>query len=232
MISLQLAEIRQKPMGRPVNSFWQQAEAGSWFQITTAKGGVSTPPFSFQKSGTRNASSHCKRFLWYRLLAVWILAIGIGKVASGQVPAQTVPAFEFIRLDDSPFTQKDIPAGKMVFFVFFDSDCEHCQQAVRNINQQYKAFEKTAIYFVSLDPPEKMIRFMSIFGPELKKQKNVQLLHDKRNLFIARFNPRKYPGMFLYSPEGRLIDYEDNEGTVFRLAHVASQGSLAGLALH
>ena len=39
-----------------------------------------------------------------------------------QVPAATIPDFTFYRLDKSAFTTKDIEKGKLLFFVFFDSE--------------------------------------------------------------------------------------------------------------
>jgi peroxiredoxin len=139
--------------------------------------------------------------------------------AFGQIPAQTVPDFEFFRIDNSMFANQDLPKGKMLFFVFFDSDCEHCQRAVKNIDQQYKIFKESAVYLISLDDRDKINHFMANYGRRLKSQKNVILLQDKLNQFIARFKPYKYPSMFLYGADKKLIDYEDNEGTVFRFEH-------------
>jgi peroxiredoxin len=136
--------------------------------------------------------------------------------AHAQVPAQAVPDFTFFRLDKTRFTNKDLPAGKMLFFMFFDSDCEHCQHAVQHLSQEFKDYEKAAVYLITLDSQEKINNFLNVYGPNLKGQKNVLLLQDALNQFIVRFLPRKYPSMFLYSPCKKLIDYEDNEESMFR----------------
>jgi len=140
-----------------------------------------------------------------------------------QIPAQTLPDFTFSRLDRSPFTNRDLPPGKMFFFIFFDSDCDHCQRAVKNIDQQYKSFQNIAICLISVDDHDKINRFVNTYAQHLKNQKNVVLLQDNLNQFIARFKPYKYPAMFLYSADKKLIDYEDNEGTVFRIVNAINK---------
>ena len=99
---------------------------------------------------------------------------------------------------------------------FFDPDCEHCQRAVKSISDQFKSFQTAAVYMISIESPEKINRFMDTYGHNIKGQKNVVLLQDKLNQFITKFQPKRYPAMFLYSSEKALIDYEDNPETVFR----------------
>lgn len=151
------------------------------------------------------------------------LAILIGGNVCAQIPAQTLPDFEFARLDTRPFANKDLARAKMLFFVFFDPDCEHCQRAVKNIDQQYMSFQKTAVYFISVDGHDKINRFVDTYAPHLNGQKNVVLLRDSLNQFIAKFKPYRYPAMFLYSIDKKLIDYEDNEGSVFRLVNAVKK---------
>ena len=139
-----------------------------------------------------------------------------------QVPAKTLPDFEFSRLDRSSFTKQDLARGGMIFFMFFDPECEHCQRAIKNIDSQYRSFEKVAVYLISQDNEEKMKGFLNQYTKHLKTQKNVVLLMDTKSQFIVKFQPRRYPAMFLYSPDNTLIDYEDNSETVFRLVHFIS----------
>src|SRR6266487_35088 len=135
---------------------------------------------------------------------------------SAQSPALTMPDFSLFKLDKSLFTNKNLEPDKMLFFFFFDSDCEHCQHAMMNINQHYQEYKKAAIYLISLDDEEKINRFVNKYGQNLRSKKNVNLLQDMKNEFINKFKPRKYPSMFLYSPEKKLVDYEDNEESMFR----------------
>ena len=141
-----------------------------------------------------------------------------------QAPAQTIPEFEFSRLDESSFTNKDLVHEKMILFIFFDSQCEHCQRTVNSIDRQYGSFAKTAIYLVSMDDVQKIRDFINRYAAHLKDQKSVLLLRDDRSQFISRFKPYRYPAMLLYSADKKLIDYEDNAESVFRLVNTISKG--------
>ena len=153
------------------------------------------------------------------------LFIFFATVSFGQTPAQVLPAFEFQRLNKTSFTNKDLPQQRILLFIFIDTECDHCQRAVNNIAQQYKSFQKAAVYLISLDSVEKINHFISTYGPKLKTQKNFLLLQDHLNQFIVKFEPRRYPAMFVYSPEGKLLDYQDNEESVFRLVNTINKNS-------
>jgi peroxiredoxin len=158
----------------------------------------------------------------YNFLTIIMLILVVGNI-SAQIPAQTLPDFKFFRLDKSPFTNKDLPNGKILFVLFFDSDCEHCQLALKRIGQDYQYFKKATICLISIDSADKINRFMNMFGKGLKGKKNVVLLQDNLNKFISSFKPQKYPSMFLYSAEKKLIDYEDNEETLFRFVNAINK---------
>ena len=142
---------------------------------------------------------------------------------TGRPPAQVVPDFQFFRLNNTPFTDRDLPKGKIIFFMFIDPDCDHCQHAMQSIAEQYQAFKRTAFFLVSMFGADKINLFMNTYGSKLRDQKNVTILQDKSQQFITKFNPVRYPSMLLYSPEKKLLDYEDNPESVFRLVNTINK---------
>ena len=157
------------------------------------------------------------------LALLFLISFRVLAQIPAQPPAQTIPEFKFFKFNNVSFTNKDLPQNKMVFFLFFDSDCDHCQNAVKNIGNEYQSFKKTSIFLISIDDQKKIDHFMETYGSKLKRQKNVTILQDKLQQFISKFNPRKYPSMFLYSYEKKLIDYEDNPESVFRLVNAINK---------
>jgi thiol-disulfide isomerase/thioredoxin len=155
------------------------------------------------------------------LLVAVVSSIGVfGQVEQPLSPAQTLPSFSFVLRDGRAFTNKDLPAGKPVFFVLFDPTCPHCQRAVRSMDDQAKAFNKATVCLVSMDSWDKMDMFVASNGPHLKGMANVRVMRDPQYMFIGRFKPRKFPAMELFAADGKLLDYEDNAETVFRIVRM------------
>jgi|HubBroStandDraft_5_1064220.scaffolds.fasta_scaffold62821_2 hypothetical protein len=144
-----------------------------------------------------------------------VIGLFISLALFGQ--AQVLPEFTFYRADGRPFGRHDLPVNSPLLFVFFDPDCPHCQQAVRHIGEQSVLNGKTEICLVSVEKWEKIRSFIAVYGVKLKGRSNVVWLRDSVAAFITEFKPLKFPAMMLYSPSGKLVDYEDNENTVFRL---------------
>jgi hypothetical protein len=64
---------------------------------------------------------------------------------------------------------------------------------------------------ITRDPKDDVVPFLKNFGPKLIIKKNVSVLSDKNNQFIARFLPRKFPSMFLFNKNNDLMLYSDEE---------------------
>jgi peroxiredoxin len=148
------------------------------------------------------------------IVKAFVLFLLISGKVLAQAPAQKIPDFSFVKLNKQSFTNKDLEPAKMLFFVFFDADCDHCQQAIQYLDKHYQDFKKAAIYLITLDSLETINRFMAKYGSGLKDKKNVTLLQDTKYEFMRKFRPRKYPSMFLYSVKKELILYDDNEKNV------------------
>jgi hypothetical protein len=145
--------------------------------------------------------------------------LGCGLLLSHASFGQThvLPDFTFYRAGGHAFGRKDLVVGKPVLFVLFDPTCPHCQRAVRHIGEQYTAFRKAEICLVSMEKWTAINGFVTTYGGALGGRPNVVVLRDYVGEFIGKFKPMKFPAMMLFSRDGRLVDYEDNENTVFRL---------------
>lgn len=119
-------------------------------------------------------------------------------VAFAQTPAKTIPAFNFRTFGGTDFSDKNLVAGKPLFFIFFDTECDHCRRAMEYVEKNYAAFNKAALYLITLDNEEKLKPFFKRYAPTLSGRNNVKLLQDLRNEFISNFGPKKYPSLFLY----------------------------------
>jgi peroxiredoxin len=128
-----------------------------------------------------------------------------------QTPAQTIPEFTFYKLDKTQFTNKNITNGKEVLFIFFDVTCDHCQHTIGTLSKRINECQKIAIYLISLEDKTAITNFFNQYGKNLPAQKNVTILQDSKNQFITQFGPRKYPSVFLYSAQKKLLLYDDED---------------------
>lgn len=145
------------------------------------------------------------------LFMINFLCVFMSFASFAQRPAETIPDFTFYKLDNTPFTNKNVPDGKQIFFVFFDVTCDHCHHTIKALSTHINEFEGISIYLITLDKKEKLDRFFNEYGKNLVTNKNVLILQDLRNLFIKQFGPSKYPSVFLYSSSKKLILYSDED---------------------
>ncbi len=128
-------------------------------------------------------------------------------------PAEVLPSFRFEVVGHGMLTNADLPKGKLLLFVFVDPECDHCQRAVARMDAEYRSFGKVALYFVSAADPARIVAFAKKYCPRLKGV----WVRDRESQYMVRFRPVRYPALFLYSTDKKLLDYEDNEETIFRV---------------
>jgi len=135
----------------------------------------------------------------------------LGYIANAQTPAAVIPDFSFEKEDGTAFTRKSMTAGTISFFVFFDTECDHCLHAIEYLEAHRQELLQAKLYLVTLDGKEKARSFLTEHASGLVKVKNTTVLLDTKNQFITRFGPRKYPSLMLYSKQGKLLLYDDDE---------------------
>jgi hypothetical protein len=134
--------------------------------------------------------------------------------ACGQPMTQTMPNAVFYKRDGKAFSTAEIPATQKSFIMFFDATCEHCQQVALQLSKQTAQLKKVNIYLVSMDEYRSIDYFLTNFAKPLAAMKNVTILQDKFQTFIPTFKPDKYPSMYLYGTNKRLIKFSSNDKEV------------------
>lgn len=144
-------------------------------------------------------------------LIALFLCLLVSPEISAQTPAQTIPAFTLYKLDKTPFTNKNLTTGKETLFVFFDVTCDHCQHTISTLSKRINECSKISIYLISQEDKTSILKFFDQYGKNLPGQKNVTILQDSKDQFITQFSPRKYPSVFLYSTQKKLLFYDDED---------------------
>lgn len=155
--------------------------------------------------------------------AMLLLLLFFAGVTQAQKPASSVPLFTFYKLDGKPFGKANILPNKNSLFIFFDVGCDHCQRLMAEVNKKYNRFKKVQFYLISMYEPEQIKSFMTRYCPDMNGKANVLLLQDKNREFIPKFNPEKYPAVYVYSPAGKIIHYFSGEGKVDDLIAAANR---------
>lgn len=111
--------------------------------------------------------------------------------------------FKFYNLDSSGFSNQDIPAGKSIYIVYFDPDCDFCESEISLIMNNISQFKQTEILMVSSNSPDRIRRIGEKFN--ISHVKTVHLLWDKDIQFQTLFGKSIIPSSFVYSPDHVLL---------------------------
>lgn len=136
--------------------------------------------------------------------------------ASAQQP-NFIPQFKFYKLDGKAYSNANLYQSKKTLFVLFDCTCEHCQREAKELNSVYSKFKNVNILMVTLDETMSIQKFFGSYAPGLNLKPNVTVLQDKNKTFIPTFLPTRYPAMYLYAPNGKLLVYSNGDGGIKKI---------------
>jgi thioredoxin-related protein len=144
-------------------------------------------------------------------LLITIALLGFSFIQS-KSQVKSIPDFTFSRMDNgTDFKPANLIPGQKSLIVFFDTECSHCMEAITEYNNKEKILNNLNIILVTRDAKAQVDPFLKKYGPKISVRKNTTILSDKYNQFIAKFLPRKYPSMFLFDVNRKLMIYSDEE---------------------
>ncbi|MFD0863639.1 TlpA family protein disulfide reductase [Sungkyunkwania multivorans] len=133
---------------------------------------------------------------------------------------QQIPAFSFYSLNDEKFTNDNLSIGSKTLFIYFNSECEFCQEEIAQINQNIDYFKGTQLIFISHENKSAI----AIFADKYKALKgdNIHFLYDDKATFSTIFDAKSVPFALVYDSNKQLVGKFKGITKVYNLAESLS----------
>lgn len=145
-------------------------------------------------------------------------------------PAKEIPEFEFLKTDGTFYNQNDIDSTRKTMIIFFDATCGHCKDAMKIVNKRLDELSKVNILLVSLDVEKSIRMFLEDNGPNLLDNSKITILIDTKYQFIPAFKPKKFPSLYLYDEDKKLLVYANNDKKIDKIFEIVAAENKVHLA--
>ncbi len=116
---------------------------------------------------------------------------------------KTIPAFSYVRINGKMFSNKDIKENIPTVFLYFNSECEHCQSEAEQIRDNVKKFANAQLVFISFEEPKKIMTFATKY--KLLGHDNISFLSDSKVSFATTFDVNSLPTVVIYDKNKKLV---------------------------
>ncbi len=117
---------------------------------------------------------------------------------------KTIPLFEYQNLDGSVFSNNDLKEKMPTIFIYFNSECEHCQSETEMIKENIEKFNHCQLVFISFEQPNTIKKFATHY--QLDHYDNIYFIRDSRVTFSTTFDIKSLPCIVLYDKNRLLIE--------------------------
>lgn len=117
---------------------------------------------------------------------------------------KTIPQFSYKDINGKIFTQKKIRKGNPVIFIYFNTECEYCNEEAEMIKETIAKLKNVQLIFISFEKPEKIKNFAQ--NHQLDNYDNVHFLCDDKITFASSFDVSTLPCLVLYDKNKKLIE--------------------------
>lgn len=117
---------------------------------------------------------------------------------------KTIPNFEYLDLKGEVFTEKNIKTNTPTMFVYFNSECEFCNEEANMIRENIEALKNVQIIFVSFQTQNEITTFAT--KHQLLNYGNISFLRDSKVSFATTFDVSSLPCLVLYDKDKNLIE--------------------------
>jgi peroxiredoxin len=117
---------------------------------------------------------------------------------------KTIPEFSYKTTAGKTFTEKDLKENIPTVFLYFNSECEHCQSEATQIQENIEKFTDIQLVFISFEEPEKIIDFAKKY--KIDHYDTVTFLCDKQVSFATTFDVKSIPTVVIYDKNKKLLE--------------------------
>ena len=117
---------------------------------------------------------------------------------------KSMPNFEYVGLDGNLFTQKQVKQNTPILFVYFNSECEYCNEEAKMIKESISKLNEVQFFFVSFEKPAQIKTFAT--NHQLLNYDNITFLCDSKATFATTFDVKSLPCLVLYDKNQHLIE--------------------------
>lgn len=117
---------------------------------------------------------------------------------------KTIPSFNFQNVNGGRFTNKNILKNTPTLFIYFNSECEFCDEEAEMIKQNIDKFSTFQLIFVSIENPNKIKEFA--INHKLINYDKINFLSDTQVSFAPTFDVKSLPCLVLYDKNQHLIE--------------------------
>lgn len=117
---------------------------------------------------------------------------------------KTIPNFEYQDVKGNVFTNTNLKDNTPLLFVYFNSECEFCNEEAKMIKENIEQLKTIQIIFISFEATEKIKQFAT--NHQLDSYDNLTFLCDSKATFATTFDVTSLPCLVLYNKNNNLIE--------------------------
>lgn len=126
-----------------------------------------------------------------------------GEHISPYLKTKKLPSFTLLRSDSTYFKQSDLKKNTATVFVYFNTDCDHCQQEATVIADSARFLTNVQFVFVSNEPFHDVRKFAKAYG--LEGLPAFSVTTDINSDIFLFFEPKYAPFLVIYDKNGQFL---------------------------
>ncbi len=144
----------------------------------------------------------------FTMAVIWLAFVARAQVDTSQkyFKSPYIPAFKVSRVpDSSSFTGSMLQKNKPTILVFFDPDCDHCQEATKNLIANIDKLKNVQILMVTIMDFSRTKKFYKDY--KIRRYKNIAIYKDVTYDLVRFYNVSAIPDVYVYDNTGKLLNH-------------------------